>query len=114
MAATTTYNTDQPTKKPSAHAPHKIFHRFYFEYSNLNELFDRLTKNNVEVIHPIREHPWGQRAFRIYDPDNHIIEFAESMSNVVLRLHDSGLNLDEIAKKSLMPIEFIKMVLQKK
>ena len=86
----------------------------YFEFSNLYELFDKLMKNHVAVIHPIREHPWGQRAFRIYDPDNHIIEFAEPMSAVVLRLHNNGLSFEEIAQKSMMPPEFIKAVLQNK
>ncbi len=84
----------------------------YFEYSNLYELFDKLIKNHVAVIHPIREHPWGQRAFRIYDPDNHIVEFAEPMSIVVLRLHNNGLSFEEIAEKSMMPPEFIRAVLQ--
>jgi len=68
----------------------------------------------VKVIHPVMEHPWGQRAFRIYDPDSHIIEFAESMSSVVLRLHDEGLRYEDIAKKSMMTIDFIKEALQKK
>jgi catechol 2,3-dioxygenase-like lactoylglutathione lyase family enzyme len=86
----------------------------YFESSNIDELFTNLTKNNVVVIHPVREHPWGQRAFRIYDPDKHIIEFAEPMSAVVLRLHNNGLSLAEIAEKSMMPPEFIKATLQNK
>jgi hypothetical protein len=60
------------------------------------------------------EHPWGQRGFRIYDPDGHIVEFGEPMSETVLRLHEAGLSLDEVAAKSLMPLEFIKMVLQNK
>lgn len=85
----------------------------YFESDALDDLFERLTEEEIEVIHSIREQPWGQRAFRVYDPDNHIIEFAESMARVVLRLDMKGLSLDEIAKKSLMPMEFIKMVLQK-
>ena len=67
----------------------------------------------VEVIHSIQEHPWGQRAFRIYDPDNHILEFAESMENVVLRLNMEGLSLEEIGKKSMMPMEFIRITLKK-
>jgi catechol 2,3-dioxygenase-like lactoylglutathione lyase family enzyme len=85
----------------------------YFECENLDDLFNRL-KEKIKVIHPIREHPWGQRAFRIYDPDNHIIEFAESMESVILRLHLNGLNLEEISKKSMMPIEFIRMTLGKR
>ena len=85
----------------------------YFETNDLNDLYERLA-TEVRVIHSIREHPWGQRSFRVYDPDNHIIEFAESMASVVLRLHSTGLSIKEIAKKSLMPIEFIRMTLLKK
>jgi hypothetical protein len=68
----------------------------------------------VAVIHPVHEHPWGQRAFRVYDPDKHIVEFAEPMSAVVLRLHNKGLSVAEIAEKSMMPPEFIKVTLQNK
>ena len=46
-------------------------------------------------------------------PDDHIIEFAESMENVVLRLYALGLGVKENVKKSVMSIDFIKMVLDK-
>jgi catechol 2,3-dioxygenase-like lactoylglutathione lyase family enzyme len=85
----------------------------YFESGDVDALYKRLTGEGVKVIHPIVEQPWGQRVFRVYDPDNHIVEFAESMASVVQRLDKNGLSLEEIAKKSLMPMEFIKMVLQK-
>lgn len=84
----------------------------YFEVDDLDGLFIRVTKEQIKVIHPIRTHHWGQKAFRIYDPDNHIIEFAESMESVVQRLNNEGLSLEEISKQSMMPIEFIKMVLK--
>ena len=82
----------------------------YFEIENLDEFFDKLKKKSVEVIHNIREHPWGQRAFRFYDPDNHIIEIGEPMHNVVIRMYKEGMSIEEIKKKSLMPIEFIKQI----
>jgi catechol 2,3-dioxygenase-like lactoylglutathione lyase family enzyme len=85
----------------------------YFETKNLDNLYEWLVKENVKVIHSIIEHPWGQRAFRVRDPDNHILEFAESMESVVLRLNMQGLSLEEIAKKSMMPTEFIEMTLKK-
>ncbi len=85
----------------------------YFETENLFSLYERLLKEKVKIIHSIREHPWGQRAFRAYDPDSHIIEFGESMESVVKRLNSEGLEIEEISKKSMMPIEFIKMVLFK-
>lgn len=84
----------------------------YFETKNLDDLYKRLA-GEVQVIHSIREQPWRQRAFRIYDPDNHIIEFAESMESVVLRLNFQGLSFEEIAKKSLMSMEFITTTLKK-
>ena len=84
----------------------------YFETENLEKLYERLAVE-VQVIHSIQEHPWGQRAFRVYDPDNHILEFAESMERVVLRLNREGLSQEEIAEKSLMPLEFIRMTLEK-
>jgi len=85
----------------------------YFETNNLDNLFSRLMKENVEVIHSIIEHPWGQRAFRIRDVDDHIIEIAESMESVVRRFNMQGMSLEEIGKKSMMPIPFIKMALSK-
>lgn len=85
----------------------------YFECSGIEAFFERLSKEpTVRVIHPVMEHPWGQRGFRVYDPDGHIVEFGEPMSETVLRLHKMGLSLDEVAAKSMMPIEFIKAVTQ--
>ena len=85
----------------------------YFETDDLDNLFSQLLKENVEVIHSIREHPWGQRAFRIRDVDYHIVEIAESMESVVRRFKLQGMSLEEIAEKSMMSIPFIKMALSK-
>jgi catechol 2,3-dioxygenase-like lactoylglutathione lyase family enzyme len=85
----------------------------YFETGALDELFDRLSEEKVEFIHSIREEPWGQRVFRVFDFDRNILEFAESMESVVLRLNGQGLGFDEIAKKSKMPLDFIERVLEK-
>jgi catechol 2,3-dioxygenase-like lactoylglutathione lyase family enzyme len=84
----------------------------YFEIEDPDNLYELLMKEKVTVIHPVTEHPWGQRAFRARDPDGHIIEFGESMESAVRRLNMQGLSLEEIAKKSLMPMEFIKMALK--
>lgn len=86
----------------------------YFEAQNLESLFESLVRQQVNVIHSIREHPWGQRAFRIQDPDNHIIEIGESMVDVVLRLHKEGFSVEDIAEKSMMPQESIENILLKK
>ena len=85
----------------------------YFETEDLDNLYKRLVNEKSKVIHSIIEHPWGQRGFRIFDPDDHILEFAESMESVVLRLHMKGFSFEQIAKKSMMSTEFIKIVIQK-
>ena len=84
----------------------------YFETENLDQLYKRIA-NEFRIIHSIQEHPWGQRAFRIYDPNGHILEFAESMKSVVRRLYMQGLSLEEIAKKSQMSMEFVRLTLRK-
>ena len=37
----------------------------YFEEDNFDKFTDRLKKYNVEYVHPIKEHSWGQRVVRI-------------------------------------------------
>jgi catechol 2,3-dioxygenase-like lactoylglutathione lyase family enzyme len=86
----------------------------YFETETLDSLLDRLINEKVEVIHSVMEHSWGQRGFRVRDPDGHIVEFSESMESVVRRLNLQGLGLEEIANKSMMPMEFIEMALRKR
>jgi catechol 2,3-dioxygenase-like lactoylglutathione lyase family enzyme len=50
----------------------------YFETTTLEEMFNRL-KDQVELIHPIRRQTWGQKVFRFYDPDGHVIEIGEPL-----------------------------------
>jgi len=80
----------------------------------LTRELERLSKEEVEFIHSIREEPWGQRIFRVFDCDGHILEFAESMESVVFRLDEQGLDVNEIASKSKMPLNFINSILSNK
>ncbi|MBD3195690.1 MAG: glyoxalase/bleomycin resistance/dioxygenase family protein [Candidatus Lokiarchaeota archaeon] len=90
--------------------PGKFNAELYFEYDDLEILLKRFEENDVPLIHPIIEHPWGQRGLRIYDPDDHIIEISESMEAVVLRLYENGINVKEISEKTMLPIEYIKQL----
>jgi len=85
----------------------------YFETEDLDTLYDLLVSEKIEVIHSVIEHSWGQKGFRVRDPDGNIVEFSESMESVVRRLNNKGLSLEEITKKSMMPIDFIKIALEK-
>ena len=85
----------------------------YFEVEVINTLFDKIQKENIDFVHEIKEQPWGQRCFRIYDPDKHIIEFGEPMTIVIQRFSKQGLSIEEIVEKTLMPLEIVKKVLGK-
>lgn len=85
----------------------------YFETEQLELVFNHVKKENATIIHKIMEHPWGQRGFRFYDQDNHIIEIGEPMEAVVRRLFRNGLTLEAIAEKTTMPMEFIKDITEK-
>lgn len=86
----------------------------YFETDKLEIMLERLVGNSVEFIHEIYEHPWGQRAMRVYDPDGHIVEIGEPIEIVVKRLYKQGLKIDKICKKTSMPVNFVQQVIQGK
>ena len=85
----------------------------YFESGDLDKLYEKIKKEKekIEFIHKIKEQPWGQRAFRIYDPDGHIVEFGEPMSAVIIRFKDQNMTPEEISKRTSMPLDIVKTVL---
>jgi uncharacterized glyoxalase superfamily protein PhnB len=80
----------------------------YFESDELDEVFTRLVNYGVTFIHPIKEQPWGQRVFRFYDPDSHIVEIGEPMSNVITRYLKNGVPAEEVARRTFMPLEEVR------
>jgi hypothetical protein len=52
---------------------------------------------NIEYVHHLFEHPWGQRVVCFYDPDKHIIEVGENMNLVVRRFIDGGIPVEGTA-----------------
>lgn len=47
-----------------------------FRSDDIDGDFERLSAV-AEVLHPVRMEPWGERLFRVLDPDGHIVEVAE-------------------------------------
>lgn len=86
--------------------------QLYFEVENLDEMFDNLkSMEELRWVHEITEYPWGQRDIRIYDPDMHIVEIAESMESVIKRFLSQGMPVDEISKRIIYPIDFLKSLI---
>lgn len=83
----------------------------YFETLDIQSIWEKILSSKVEIIHPIKEEAWGQRAFRVYDPDKFIIEVAEPMAEVVKRLSKLGLSRENISIKTQMALETIVHIL---
>lgn len=80
----------------------------YFEEDRIDDFAARLAAvPDLVYVHPLLEHPWGQRVVRFYDPDGHIIEVGETMTVVVRRFLDSGLSAAETAARMDVPEDYV-------
>ena len=79
----------------------------YFEEDNFDKFIERLKGCDVEYVHTVREHSWGQRVVRIYDPDKHILEIGENIKAVCKRFLDSGMTSEQVAERMDVPIKFV-------
>ncbi len=80
----------------------------YFEEENFDAFAEKLKACEVEYVHPVKEHSWGQRVVRIYDPDKHIIEIGENIKSVCKRFLDSGMTPKQAAERMDVPLKFVK------
>ena len=80
---------------------------FHFEEDNFDAFSEKLKKYNIDYVHPTKEHTWGQRVVRIYDPDRHIIEIGENMKTVCKCFLDSGMTPKRVAERMNVPMKFV-------
>jgi catechol 2,3-dioxygenase-like lactoylglutathione lyase family enzyme len=84
-------------------------HELYFEEDNFDEFEKHLEQfHDIIYVHKTKEYSWGQRVIRFYDPDFHIIEVGESMESVFKKFQSQGMSIDEVAKRTEHPVEFVK------
>lgn len=79
----------------------------YFETDDMEHFLERLQKFNVSLVHPLKEHRWGQRVIRFYDPDEHIIEVGEPLEDVCLRFYLQGMTPEQIAVRMDVPVSLV-------
>lgn len=85
----------------------------YFEERDIDSFMQKLAAwPDIRYLHPLKEHSWGQRVLRFYDPDGHIIEVGEDMSIVVRRFMAEGMSPEETALRMDVPVEYIRSCLQ--
>lgn len=84
----------------------------YFEVFDIDEFYKKLQAANIEYVHELIEHNWGQRVVRFYDPNHHIIEVAEDISMVVKRFFHSGMTVEQVADRMDVPVDYVKECLK--
>ena len=83
----------------------------YFDEDDFDSFIQRLNcLQDIQYLHRVIEHSWGQRAVRFYDLDRHIIEVGENIAMVVRRFLDSGRSIEETALRMDVPVDFIKSI----
>lgn len=85
--------------------------QLYFEVEDLDFWQNKIkSTEGIDFIHEAKEYPWGQRVMRFYDYDMYIIEVAESMTSVAKRFLKQGLSVEETARITMFPVEFVKQL----
>ena len=84
----------------------------YFEEDDFDTFAEKLRACDVQYVHPVKEHPWGQRVVRFYDPDRHIIEVGENRKAVCRRFIDSGMTPEQTAARMDVPVAYVKECIQ--
>ncbi|MDO4155031.1 MAG: VOC family protein [Clostridia bacterium] len=79
----------------------------YFEEDDFDRFISQLKECDISYVHPVKEHSWGQRVVRFYDPDKHIIEVGENIKTVCKRFLDSGMTPQQVAERMDMPMKFV-------
>lgn len=84
----------------------------YFEEDDFDGFAEKLNRINIQYVHPIKEHSWGQRVVRFYDPDCHIVEVGENLKSVCKRFADEGMTPEQIAIRMDVPLNFVEKCLK--
>lgn len=85
----------------------------YFEEDHFDVFAEKLAGfAEIEYVHPVSEHRWGQRVVRFYDPDCHIIEVGENIKSVCRRFATGGMAPGEVAKRMDVSLTFVREALQ--
>lgn len=79
-----------------------------FETEDFDAQAARVTAMGVMLAHGMIEENWGQRTLRFFDPDGNLVELGESMPAFCRRLHQVGMTVEEVAKKTGIDQNYVK------
>jgi catechol 2,3-dioxygenase-like lactoylglutathione lyase family enzyme len=87
--------------------PGRPTYELHFETADAQAASIRFSKAGVELVHPLREMPWGKRILRVRDPDGHVVAVGEPMAAVVAQLLNQGMSAEAVAQRAALPIEIV-------
>lgn len=90
-------------------------YELYFECDDIISFIEDVNNSeyNINYLHGLKEHSWGQRVIRFYDLDGHIIEVGENMEIVIKRLFREKDSIEKVAEKTQHSQEFIRKICKK-
>jgi catechol 2,3-dioxygenase-like lactoylglutathione lyase family enzyme len=83
-----------------------------FETDAYEDIYTRLLGASATFLYEPRTLPWGQRGFRVYDPDGHILDISETMSASVRRQAAEGRTLEQISATSGFTLDVVQRMVQ--
>ena len=52
----------------------------YFISDEIEYYYDKIQQSGFDIIHPIEKQSWGEKVFRFYDYDGHIVEIGDGFN----------------------------------
>ncbi len=78
-----------------------------FETDHFEDSVEKVILSDCRILHNVEEEEWGQYTIRFYDPEGNLVEIGESMKCFVNRMHDGGMDIKKIEKKTGLHSELI-------
>ena len=79
----------------------------YFETEDIIESFEKIKHSGSDFLHGIKTEPWGQKTFRFFDPDRHLIEVGESLGTFIGRIYKKTGSVEETSEKTGVPVSTV-------
>lgn len=84
-----------------------------FETDEFEKVIKQLKKTELKYLHEVTIEAWGQKTVRFYDPENNIVEVGESIPCFVKRFYNSGMTIEEVSKRTSVPVDAIRRICAK-
>lgn len=86
----------------------------YFETDNIEESSGKIKATGATFLHNIKTEPWGQKTFRFFDPDGHLVEIGEAFDIFILRIYSETQSVEETSRQTGVPIATVFKIVNKK